>query len=153
MNDRLRRVVAFALCALAASSVLAQDGATVADRPVVQEAEPYERDEFPGWALMLRRGEIVALGALPVSLLASRLLYGLGRFTVQSIATRSLATAYLPELFAPPGAVPLTRQDNLRIVVGALTISGIIAIIDYALGKSESARVTGTDSGSEPDGG
>jgi hypothetical protein len=126
------------VAALVAGPTAAQDASSTeaADRPLVEDAAPYEASEFPGWALAVRRGEIVALGSLPISLLASRLVYGLGRFTVQSIATRSFAVAYLPALFAPPDAVPLAREDNVRIVVGALFISGVVAVIDHALGRA-----------------
>lgn len=105
--------------------------------PRVDEAEPYDEAEFPQWALDLRRAEIVALGALPITLLASRLLYGLGRFTVESIRARQIAPAYLPPFLAPPGAVPLTREDNLWIIGGAVSLSTVVAIIDYARGVRE----------------
>ena len=51
---------------------------------------PYDPEEFPQWARDLRRGEIVATGSFPLTLLASRLLYGLGRFLVQSIQSRGV---------------------------------------------------------------
>lgn len=108
---------------------------------VVPEAEPYEPDEFPRWARDLRRAEIVALGSLPIALLASRLLYGLARFTVESLRAGAVAPAFLPPGIAPPGAVPYTRTDNVRIILGAISISGIVAAIDFGLGRAEERAI------------
>ena len=136
---RRRRAAVIALLAIAvitAPGVAQQSGGA----PSVADAEPYEEDEFPGWALDLRRAEIVALGSLPITLLASRLLYGLGRFAVESIRSGQFATAYLPPFLAPPGAVALTRDDNLWIIGGAVSLSTVVAVIDYALGVREDER-------------
>ena len=103
------------------------------------EPEPYAPDEFPEWALDLRRAEIVAFGSLPLTLLASRLLYAIGRFAVVSIASGGLDPAYLPPAFAPPGSVPLSRSDNVRIVIAAALISSGVALADFLLGRNEPA--------------
>ncbi len=129
-----RRVVALAVLVAVAAVLPAQ----TPTRPVVPDAEPYEEEEFPRWARDVRRAEIIAFGSLPISLLASRLLYGFGRFLFASIDAGRLDPSYLPPLFAPPGAVPLSRTDNIRIVIGAVSISAAIALIDYALGRRES---------------
>jgi len=131
----VRFVAALVLLSLAAS-VGAQ---SAVDRPEAPDAEPYEASEFPRWALDLRRGEIIAFGSLPISLLASRLLYGLGRFVVNSIIARSFATEYLPPIIAPPGSavVPLGAEENTWITVGAASISVTIAVVDYALGRAD----------------
>lgn len=110
---------------------------STSDRPTIPEAEPYEQEEFPQWALDLRRAEIVAFGSLPISLLASRLLYALARFTYKSIELGTFARAYLPPSIGPPDVVPLGRDESAWVVVGAISISSIIAVIDYALGIDE----------------
>ena len=129
-------LVPVVLLAIAAAGA-AQEGA---GRPVAPDAEPYQEEEFPGWAVSLRRAEVVAFGTLPISLLASRLLYGIGRFAVASIGGGGFDVAYLPPIVAPPGAVPFSRTDNLRIVLGAVTLSTAIAIVDYSLGRGEPAE-------------
>lgn len=101
------------------------------------DAEPYEPDEFPQWAGDLRRAEIVAVGSLPIALLVSRLFYGFGRFAVESIRAGAAAPAFLPPGIAPPGSVPYTRDDNVRIILGAVSLSGVVALIDFALGRQE----------------
>jgi len=126
--------LAVALVLLSGERLSAQSSS---DRASIPEAAPYEDDEFPQWALDLRRAEIVALGSLPISLLASRLLYAVARFAYKSIELGTAATLYLPPSIAPPGAVPLSREESAWVVVGALSISSIIAVIDYALGIDE----------------
>ncbi len=133
MRSSARRVLASVLLLLVAVALSGQS----TDRPVVPGAEPYEKDEFPVWARDLRRAEIVALGSFPLALLATRLVYGFGRFFAASIAAGAIDPAYLPPLFAPPGAVPLDRQDNARILTGAVSLSAVIAVVDFALGRRE----------------
>lgn len=133
MRLRVIRVVLVILLLLIASTLPGQ----TAERPVVPDAEPYEENEFPPWARDLRRAEIIAFGSFPVALLATRLLYGFGRFFAASIAAGELSSAYLPPLIAPPGAVPFDRKDNARVLVGAVSLSGIIAVVDFALGRRE----------------
>ncbi len=133
MRSTVTRIAAVIMLVLVAVTL---PGQTV-DRPVVPDAEPYEENEFPPWARDLRRAEIVAFGSFPVALLAARLLYGFGRFFAASIAAGELSSAYLPPLVAPPGAVPFDRRDNARVLVGAASLSVIIAVVDYALGRRE----------------
>ena len=130
------RLVLVVILLLAASfAAVAQESDTI----TVDDARPYDQEEFPRWARDLRRAEIVATGTLPLTLLASRLLYGLGRFAYFSIAGGALDPNYLPPLFAPPGAEPYTRTDNLWIIAGSVSLSGAIAFIDYLLGLEEAA--------------
>ncbi|MFP4114499.1 MAG: hypothetical protein ACOC2Y_06525 [Spirochaetota bacterium] len=104
---------------------------------VIEDAEPYEPGEFPEWATAARRAEIVALGSFPITLFVSRSLYTLGRFAVASINRGELAPDYLPPAFAPPGAQPLTEEDEVWMLVGAVSLSAVVALIDYVLGLEE----------------
>ena len=135
-----RRVLAFVLFVLiVAGGAWGQDqGADPIDRPVAPDAQPYEPEEFPEWTLSLRRAEVVALGALPISLLTSRLLFGLVRFAGQSISTGTIGSPWVPGLSQSPEAV-LGRRENLQIIGGALWISVMVAVADYALGEFERA--------------
>lgn len=103
----------------------------------IEQAEPYDPEEFSQFARDLRRAEIIAIGSVPVTLLASRLMYGVGRFTVQSIVNGRIATEYLPPALAPPGFVPLSRADNAWILAGTALLSTTVALIDYFLGRRE----------------
>ena len=133
-------LAAILLLVLVAGAWAQSDGTGSGDPPLVADAEPYERDEFPSWALSLRRAEIVALGSLPVSLLASRLLYGLVRFAGQSISTGTLASASVPGFAQSSDVAPAGRRENLQILGGAAWISIMIAVADYALGEYEQSN-------------
>ncbi len=135
MRLPVSRLVSLGMLLLIAATLPGQ----TPDRPVVPDAEPYEEDEFPLWARDLRRAEIIGLGSFPLALLATRLLYGLGRFIAASITVGELSAEYLPPLIAPPGAVPFSRRDNARVLVGAVSLSGVIAVVDYALGRREAS--------------
>ena len=102
------------------------------------EPAPYTNEEFPQWALDLRRAEIVATGTLPLTLLVARLLYGLGRFTVKSIQAGAIDMAYAPAFLSSAGAVPLSRDEKLIILGAAGVLSSTIALIDLRLGRLES---------------
>ena len=134
-RSRGSRAIALTVLLLVTAALCAQP---TGGPPLVDDAEPYDPAEFPGWALDLRRGEIIAFGSLPISLLASRLIYGFGRFVVRSIQAGAVAPEFLPQFLAPPGAIPLTRDENARIVVGAVSLSVAVAVFDYAIGRNES---------------
>ena len=128
-----RRIIALLLTiAISASTVLGQSTGTASAEP-----EPYTEEEFSRFALNLRRAEIVATGTFPLTLLASRLIYGLVRFTIRSIQAGGLEMAYAPAFLATPGAVPLSRGEKFIILGGAGLLSTTIALIDLRLGREE----------------
>lgn len=135
-----RRLASIALLVLIAAGAWAQDaGPEPAERPAVPDAEPYAPEEFPDWSRSLRRAEIVALGSLPISLLTTRLVYGLVRFAGQSISSGTLGSPSVPGISPASDAAPLDRRENLRLIGGAVWISLMIAVADYALGEFEHA--------------
>lgn len=117
---------------------------TVASAPAA-EPEPYTRDEFPEWALNVRRGEIIAFGALPVALLVSNLLYDLGRFVVKSVEAGEIDTQYAPWFFGPPNKPPLSSDEKKVVFSVGVSLSVGVAIADYLLGRRESVGESGRD--------
>ncbi len=105
----------------------------------VPEAEPYDEAEFPGWLVLLRRAEVVAVGSFPFTMLASQLLYTVGRYALFSLSAGQSLPEYLPPLFAAQGAVPLNSDDNRAIVLGAVGLSVLIATADFLLGLEQDA--------------
>ncbi len=103
--------------------------------------EPYQPEEFPAWALDLRRGSVVAFGSFPITLLFSRVVYDVGRFSVKSIEEGQLSYAYAPLFFAPADGVPMSDADKLRIVGLGAVSAIVVAIVDYALGKIQEDSV------------
>ena len=125
--SRLRRLVALVLIVALCAPLLAETAIP----------EPYSPDEFPRWALNLRRGEIIAFGVFPISLLATTLLYDVGRFGFRSIQAGRFDADYAPWFFAPPGTPGLTDGERLGILIGAAGLSVTIAVVDHLLGRRE----------------
>lgn len=144
MRMRIRGVALAMLLLMVGSLATAQ----VTDE---NEPAPYEKEEFPDWMLSVRRAEIIATGTLPLTILASRIVFSLVRFTVESIKAGAIDPDYAPWFFAPPGAPPLTQAQKLGVVGGAIGLSVIIAWIDYAIlsAEADSASHLDRSSGTE----
>ena len=92
------------------------------------EPVPYSEEEFPGWLIGVRRAEIVAMGSLPITFVASFIAYDIIRYMVYGFDRD-----YLP--IGSPNPVPYTPQENLGVLTAACTASVIIAIIDGVIGR------------------
>ncbi len=110
-------------------------GFTVENDPV-----PYEPDEFPQWAHDVRRGSVITFGAVPVTLLLSRIFYDVGRFSIQSLEQGRVASEYAPLFFAPGDGVPLDETDRNRILAIGFGTAAVVAVIDYFLGVREDSE-------------
>ncbi|HUX19843.1 MAG TPA: hypothetical protein VMW69_01300 [Spirochaetia bacterium] len=104
-------------------------GAAPASQSPQTEPAPYSPTEFPAWARELRRGEIITIGAFPITLLVSSLGFQMARY-VQN----GFSQAYAPALIGS-GSTPLTTQQRTGIILSAVGISALIAVIDFGLGK------------------
>ena len=116
------------------------DGTGDTEAVQVDEERETGRDvaeSVPQWARDLRRAEIVATGTLPLTLLASRLTYSLVRFTYQSIVAGAIDPTYAPWFLAPPGSPELTTGEKLGVIGGAVTLSAVLAYVDFWLGRRE----------------
>lgn len=91
---------------------------------------PYSRSEFPGWLWDLRRGEIVAIGSFPITLLFSTIAYQLFRY-----ASNNFSADYAPAILGGTSKVPLTQQDQINELLIAVGFSVTVAVIDFVLGK------------------
>ncbi|WP_460056490.1 hypothetical protein [Spirochaeta dissipatitropha] len=101
------------------------------------EPEPYHPDEFPQWALDIRRGSVIAFGAVPLTVMLTGIVYDVGRFTYHSLDQNSIAGEYAPLFFAPPDAVQKTEEERNRILYIGLSAAVIVAVADYILGLLE----------------
>ncbi|MFP4431291.1 MAG: hypothetical protein ACLFPV_08585 [Spirochaetaceae bacterium] len=99
--------------------------------------EPYSPEEFPGWARDLRRGEIIALGVFPVSLILTQLTYDLVRFGVKSAQAGEFEREAAPWFFAPPGVQRFSQEEKETILITSAVVSVVFALADYALGRRE----------------
>jgi hypothetical protein len=99
--------------------------------------EPYRPEEFPVWALDLRRAEVVFFGSLPFSLFFTFEAYDLGRFVASG----------LDPLFAPwplrAGAeigAGYTPAEKGWLIASAITVSLGVSVADFLLGRRQRAR-------------
>lgn len=89
---------------------------------------PYTPEEFPSWAHALRRGEIVALGLFPFVFLFSSLAYDTFRF-----AASGGNPNYAPGPFQSPGALPLSQQERVGVLLVSISVSALLAFVDYII--------------------
>ena len=92
--------------------------------------EPYKKNEFPGWMQDLRRGEIILIGSFPFSMFLSYEFYDIYRYFANN-----LEPSYRPWPFRTYDAVPYGNEENIGIIISAVSLSLIIAGADYLLGK------------------
>lgn len=87
------------------------------------EPEPYEKEEFPQWALDLRRFEIVSLGSIPFAMIGVTIAYGaieVNRGNMDSIPN-------------PLNPSSLDESEQLKIL-GLTVCTGLaIGLVDYTV--------------------
>ena len=98
---------------------------------------PYDPDEIPQWARDLRRGEIIAIGAFPLSMVITSFAYELGRFAYYSIREGAPAGEYAPWFFSTSAEGAFTNEERTGLVLTSALLSTGIAVIDYLLGRRE----------------
>lgn len=98
-------------------------------QPTGPQPVPYSPDEFPRWMRDLRRGEVITVGAFPITLLFSSLSYQLIRY-----AQHGFAQAYAPSVFGAI-ATPLTNQEQIGVLLGGAGLAVVVALIDFTLGR------------------
>lgn len=92
--------------------------------------EPYEEEEFPGWALDLRRGEVIFFGTIPFTFFASKLSYDLYRY-----ASNNFDSDLVPALFGNTTPPVLNNDEKFQIILVSVSLSAFLAVLDYLLGK------------------
>ena len=94
------------------------------------EYVPYEDDEFPNWALNLRRGEVIFFGTIPFTFFTSIISYELYRYVVNNFDPN-----LVPALFGNTTPPTLSKDEKLQIIMVSVSLSGFLAILDYLLGE------------------
>ncbi len=92
--------------------------------------EPYQKEEFPQWARDLRRAEIIFFGSVPFTLFFSLESYDMYRYV-----SHNFDSSYSPWPFAGYNSIPYSTEENIGVIIGALSISAVIATVDFFLGK------------------
>lgn len=90
--------------------------------------EPYAEDEFPGWAQVVRRAEVVLIGSFPITILFSSLLYEGGRAVIEGISgVPSTGTQAF-------GNEEYSTEESKWILISGALLSAFVAAADYLLG-------------------
>jgi hypothetical protein len=94
------------------------------------EPEEYREDEFSPLLMDLRRGEIIMLGSMPLSIFLAIETYEIYRYT-QHYPDRD----YAPWPFRRHGGVDFSSEESIGIFISALGFSFLIAAADFIIGK------------------
>lgn len=92
--------------------------------------EEYREDEFSPFLKELRRGEIIMLGSLPLSIFLAIETYEIYRYVQQD-----RDPDYAPWPFRRHGGVPFSSQESTWIFISALGFSFLIAVTDFIIGR------------------
>ena len=133
-GGRWARGVAFLLL-LALSRPLAAQEETQAGEETEGgfEPVPYTDEEFADWLHDLRRFEIITFGSLPFTFLVSFMVYDLARY-----AGSGYEPAYRP--FSNPNPIPYTDEEKIGVVLAACSVSVLIALADFIIGRIREAE-------------
>ncbi len=114
----MRRV--FFLAALLSAALSWGQGSTPNPLP-----EPYGAEEFPRWAVSLRRWEIVSLGVYPIALFYTRLVFDFDRY-----ARSGFEPFYAPWPFKNEYSYSPTQAEHRSVYVTAALIAGGFGVLD-----------------------
>jgi hypothetical protein len=121
-----------------------------APRAVAQEAgealeageyEPYEKEEFPRWARDLRRFESIFFGSIPFTFFFTS-----AGYETYAYVDNGYSPEYLPLFLGNSPAKQQFLADTMwqRVAVG-LSLSAVVATLDYLLGLGENEGRNGSD--------
>lgn len=106
--------------------------ADVPATPRIAQPAPYQNDEFPRWALDLRRAEIVAFGVLPFAVFFTSFAVDSYRF-----ADHSWDFRYAPWPLKSAGAVLMDQNQMVGVFVVGILGAAVIALADYWIHDSK----------------
>lgn len=121
-----RRRIAACLFALVVVSMAAGQGSQMVSSAAVPE--PYTKDEFPAWAIGVRRFEIVSLGAFPILLFYTRFTADMQRYI-----NNHLDGAFVPWPFKNENSYTPTDSEQITYVLTAAGLSLVFGAIDAIL--------------------
>jgi hypothetical protein len=131
----MRRAAAFRLLSLLALAIAWAPHLGFAEERVPEE---YKTEEFPAWALKLRRAEIVAVGSLPFSLFVVTFSSDSIRYFLH--AGEDTAAQYAPWPFRTSSRAAYTTGEAIAVGVGVLVCSAAVALADYLIGEMRERR-------------
>ncbi len=94
--------------------------------------EPYSADEFPDWAVSLRRWEIISLGAFPIVLFYTKFVFDFTRY-----AGSGFNAYYAPWPFKNEYTYKPTNGEQAVMFLTAAGLSAAFGILDAVLLASD----------------
>lgn len=118
------------------SNVAAQS-ASDSSQPTLQTAVPYTDEEFEPWALKLRRAEIIAIGAFPLTYLLSGIGYDYAYYLSSGYPSNNIPWPVGPgtSRWTTATESEAVQKKNLTLVGISLAAGILIAGIDWWLGE------------------
>ena len=126
---------------VAAVLVLALPGFAQQTEAESTEPQEYVQDEFSPFLRDLRRGEIIMLGSLPLTLFLTLEVFDIYRFIDNYGTSESYKYGFWP--IRSPDPEPYSSGEIAGIVVTALSASALIALADFIIGKIKQKRPEG----------
>ncbi len=117
--------------------------AAPAQNPTEPQPLPYAPDEFPQWLHDLRRGEIITIGAFPIVYLFTQLGYNIYRYSVHGGDSQ-----YAP--LGNPNQVPYSTSETIGVLLGAASLSVVVATADYLIGRARARKAERGAHGGKP---
>ena len=93
--------------------------------------QPYSPDEFNAWMKKTFRAEAIFVGSFPFTLFFTLEAYDSLRY-----ASNGFNPSYAPWPFGSASAVTYSSEETLWIVFSALSLSAVIAGIDFLIGRA-----------------
>ena len=109
--------------------------APAATTPAPNTPEEYEEEEFGPGLRTLRRGEIILFGSLPITLFLSYEAYDIFRYFANGRQAQ-----YAPWPLRSADAVPYQDGETAGVLVAAVSVSLVMAVTDYLIGKAIERR-------------
>jgi hypothetical protein len=94
-----------------------------------ESPQEYEDSEFSDFQRDIRRGEIIFFGSLPFTMFVC-----LESFDIYRFVANDQAPEYRPWPFQTQ-SVPYTQQQSVGVLISALSLSFILALSDFIIGK------------------
>ncbi|MDR2392581.1 MAG: hypothetical protein LBD93_00245 [Treponema sp.] len=127
----MKRFLILAWCGCILLPVHAQTSTSTTE----QGTGAFDTSTFPQWVKDLRRGEIIAFGAFPFTMLFTLTMVDLYRS-----ATHDWDTRYAPWPVKSAGAVDMTRDEQILTLTVAAASSAVIALIDFFIVHHKRAK-------------
>ncbi|MBO4732459.1 MAG: hypothetical protein J5597_06625 [Spirochaetaceae bacterium] len=97
----------------------------------LEDAEPYQYEEFPEWAHQLRRSEIITVGSYPFTMMSVGFGYSLYRYFAND-----MSSSYSPNPFVNANSKNYTADEQKKMIKYAAGMSLGIGLLDFIINQS-----------------